>query len=59
MTTKTTANRNVLMSLATGMPATIRGNWSNAEGLMVELVTYLLKILSPELRPVSVNFLVF
>ncbi|KAJ3047712.1 Chromosome transmission fidelity protein 18 [Rhizophlyctis rosea] len=55
MTTRTAANRNVLMSLASGMPAGVRGNWSNAEGLVVELVTYLLKILSPELRPVNIQ----
>ncbi|KAJ3044637.1 hypothetical protein HDV00_001563 [Rhizophlyctis rosea] len=55
VTTQTMANRNILINLASGMPPILRRNWANAEQLMVELAPYLLRILSPELRPVNIQ----
>ncbi|KND04421.1 uncharacterized protein SPPG_00150 [Spizellomyces punctatus DAOM BR117] len=51
------SNQNILINLQTGMPPIARRTWNRVAVIMVELVSYLLRILSPEMRPVNIQLL--
>ncbi|KAI8824892.1 uncharacterized protein EV422DRAFT_516644 [Fimicolochytrium jonesii] len=53
----TKANKNIMLNLLHGMPPLFRRCWNNVETVVVHLVSYLLSIISPEIRLVNTRLM--